>query len=875
MRSLVLFAAALPLYSQITIDTFAGGAVRSGVPAQSVFLENINGLAWGPAGNVVFCDQQNNVIRRVRTDGILETIAGTGGMGYAGDGGPATAALLSNPTAPRFDGAGNLYFADVGNRRIRRVDPKGTITTVAGDGIPFASGMDTNGPATQRSIDIVWDLAVDAAGNIYLNESNLFRLRKVTPDGLIHDLLTVSAAAGTDLAALGIDGAGNLYVLERQGFQHQLILRITPDGTSSTFREWTATGASSVPFISTMTADAAGNVWVVTGSGAIGNNIERLGADGSTTLVAGGGGFGYVSSPDGPALNTVIYPFALAVDARGNIGFADTFTPVNHYLTLNEVRVVTSDGQLKTLAGANPQIAPDGTPLKSAWFLSPTSVAFSRSGDLYIAENRSCKIRKIGADGVLTTFAGTGNCAYPTPAGPNAKTSDIPQPGSIALDSQGRVWMADAMLNLYSIAQDGTVGIIIKTPVEGGTGKIAIDSKDRVYVLGLDSLYRVMADGTYQALIPPPSNGGSGKIGDLTGIGSDPSGQVYFTAAGTTYAVNADGTFTAAYPNSGYANSLAFDASHRVWQGTGSGEIDVTSPAGTARLGALLPGITGDGGPVNAARMWTPGAVAFSPSGDLYFLDATRVRRLTGIGNAVTAPTITPGGVVNAASYTGAGIAPGELVAVFGSNFGATGIQTAPLENNAYPPGLGRTHVFFNGFPGAVTAVAPGQINAIVPTSGVDTSGTVSVVVQVDAVISLPLTVQAAPAAPGISAANQSGSGQGAIVNQDGTPNSAGNPAARGSVVSIYGTGLGPMTPRLFNGQLAISTPYPQPVGMVTAAIGGQPAEVVYAGDAPFEADGVFQVNARIPAGAAVGNDVVTVAVGGVSSAQNVTVAVR
>jgi uncharacterized protein (TIGR03437 family) len=871
MRFLVLFAAILPLYSQITIDTFAGGAVRSGVPAQNVFIENINGLTWDPAGNVVFCDQQNNVIRRVRTGDILETIAGTGGMGYGGDGGPATSALLSNPSAPRYDGAGNLYLADAGNYRIRRVDPKGAITTVAGDGIPFVEGMDTNGPATQRSLATVWDLAVDTAGNLYLNEPSLFRVRKVTTDGQIHDLLTV--ATGTNIAALGIDGAGNLYVEESITFQHLVIVKVAPNGEVSTFREYKATGNNSVPGFSAMTADAAGNVWVITGSGAIGSNVERLGADGSTTLVAGGGGFGYVSSPDGPALNTVMYPFALSVDAHGNIAIGDAFTPVNHYLVLNEVRVVTSGGQLQTLAGANPQIAPEGTPLKNAWFLQPTSIAFSRSGDLYIAENRAYKVRKIGADGVLTTFAGTGNCAYPAPAGPNAKTSDIPQPGSISVDSQGRVWMADAMLNLYSIAQDGTVGKVIKTPAIGGTGRLAIDAKDRVYVLGLDSLYRVIADGTYQELIPSPSNAG-GPVGGLTGIGADAAGQVYFTAAGTIYVVNDDGTFTPAYPNLPvYGNSLAFDAAHRVWQGGGS-EIGVTSAAGTAHLGALRTGITGDGGPVNMARMWATGSVAFSPAGDLYFLDATRVRRLTGIGNTVATPTITPGGVVNAASYTGGGIAPGELVAVFGSNFGTSAVQTAPLDNNAYPLALGRTRVLFNGSPGAVTAVGPGQINVVAPTF-LPTTGTVSVMVQVDAALSLPVTVQSAPAVPGISTADQSGAGQGAIVNQDGTVNSAANPAARGSVVSIYGTGMGPMTPRLFSGQLAISTPYPRPAGMVTVTIGGQPAEVLYAGDAPFEADGVFQINARIPAGAAAGNDAVVVSVGGVASTQNVTVAVR
>lgn len=852
MRSLVLFAAVLPLYSQITIDTFAGGAVRTGAPAQNVYLENINGIAWDPAGNAVFCDQQNNVIRRVRTDGVLETIAGIGGMGYGGDGGPAETALLSNPTAPRFDGAGNLYFADVGNYRVRRIDTKGVITTVAGDGIPFVSGMDTNGPAAQRSLDVVWDLAVDAAGNLYLNEPNQFRVRKVTTDGQIHDLLTVSATTGTNLAALGIDGEGNLYVLEHRSFQSQLILRVAPDGTSSTFREWTAQGAGAAPLINAMTADTAGNVYAV-----MSNGIQRLTADGSTTQVAGGGGFGYVSSPDGPAANTVIYPFALAADAHGNIAFADTFTPVNHYLTLNEIRVATADGQLKTLAGSNPQIAPDGAPLKSAWFLAPTSIAFSRAGDLYIAENRACKIRKIGADGVLTTFAGTGNCAYPTPAGPNAKTSDIPQPGSIAVDSQGRVWMADAMLNLYPIAPDGTIGKIIKTPVEGGTGKIAIDSKDRVYVLGLNSLYRVLADGTYQALIPPPSRGGTFR-GLLTGIGADPAGQVYFSASGGLYRVNDDGTFAQLYQTTNNANSLAIDAAHRIWQGGGS-EIDVTSAgAVNVQLGALKSGITGDGGPVNAARLWTAASVAFSPAGDLYFLDGTRVRRLTGIGNAAATPSISA--VVNAASYVAEPIAPGEILAIFGSNFGTSELEVATPDNNVYPLAAGRTRVLFNGVPGVVLAVAPGQINVLAPGPFAE-----PVAVQVDATVSAPASPLTAPAAPGIAV----------IVNQDGTVNSPANPAARGSIVTLYGTGLGAMTPQLMLGALAISTPYPQPQGTVTVTIGGQPAEVGYAGDAPFQLDGVFQINARIPAEAAVGNDAVVVSVGGTASTQNVAVAVR
>jgi sugar lactone lactonase YvrE len=636
MRSLFLLAAVLPLYSQITIDTFAGGAVRSGVPAQNVFLESVAGLMWDTAGNAAFCDQQNHAVRRVRTDGILETIAGGTGMGFSGDGGPATAALLNMPANPRYDGAGNLYFADTGNFRIRKVDPAGRITTVAGNGIPWTTGMATSGPAAQLSLGYVVDLVVDAAGRVYWIDTYPTRVRVMGTDGQVRDFFT--PVENDSLRALGTDSAGNVYIEDSVTYQYLIIWRASPDGTLFKFREWLATGNNGAPSFGAFTADAAGNVYVVGSSGLNGGNIERLGADGSTTLVAGGGGFGYVSSGDGPALNTVIYPFALAVDAHGNIAFADNFTPVNHYLAQPEIRVVTADGQLKTLAGGNPEIAPDGTPLKSAWFLNATSIAFSRTGDLYIAENRACKIRKIGADGVLRTFAGTGICAYPTPAGPNAKTSNIPQPGAIAVDSQGRVWMADAMLNLYSIAQDGTVSKVIKTPVNGGTGKIAIDSRDLVYVQGVYSLYRVLADGSYEALYPAAS--ANINLGTLSAIGADAAGNVYFQASGTAYRVNDDGTYAPAYRNLvSNANSLAFDALGRVWQGDYS-EIDVTGPKGTVRLGELQPGISGDGGPVNLARMWTARSVVFSPAGDLYFLDGTRVRLLTGIATEVPRPPL-------------------------------------------------------------------------------------------------------------------------------------------------------------------------------------------------------------------------------------------
>jgi uncharacterized protein (TIGR03437 family) len=300
---------------------------------------------------------------------------------------------------------------------------------------------------------------------------------------------------------------------------------------------------------------------------------------------------------------------------------------------------------------------------------------------------------------------------------------------------------------------------------------------------------------------------------------------------------------------------------------------------------AIAPG---DGGPVNSAgiRQFTisqPPSLAFSPAGDLYFLDGNRIRRLTGIGKATLAPSINPGGVVNAVSYVGGAITPGEVVAIFGSGFGAAPVTAAAPENGFYPFGVGRTQVLFNGYPAPITAVAPNQINAIVPNE-LDSVTTASVQVEVDDALSLPASMPVATAVSGLSTLDMSGSGEAAVVNQDGSINSPGNPAARGTIVSFYGTGFGALSTQLDDvtfasllpfGTVMISPPYPLAQAPVALTIGDQSAQVLYAGAAPFLANGVFQVNAQVPTGIAPGNIGVKLSVGGIVSSQNVTVAVR
>jgi uncharacterized protein (TIGR03437 family) len=187
---------------------------------------------------------------------------------------------------------------------------------------------------------------------------------------------------------------------------------------------------------------------------------------------------------------------------------------------------------------------------------------------------------------------------------------------------------------------------------------------------------------------------------------------------------------------------------------------------------------------------------------------------------------------------------------------------------------LGGTRVLFGGVAAPMIYAARGQVSAVVPYS-VAAAQSTNVVVEYQGRSSAAMQVQVAGTAPGIFTLDASGRGQGAILNQDYTVNGAQNAAARGSAVMIYVTGEGQTEPAGGDGKLAGDSP-PRPLETVTATIGGQSAEVLYAGGAPGLVAGVMQVNARVPAGAATGAAVpVLVKVGANQSPTGVTMAVR
>ena len=174
--------ASVPSFTITTIaGTGAQGYFGDGGPATSATLDDPRGIVTDPAGNVYFCDRDNDVVRKIDTNGIITTIAGTGSAGYNGDNIPGTQAQLNTPWRVTMDPAGNLYIADAVNDRIRKLAPNGIITTVAGNGNPGYSG--DGGPAINATLRIPEQAEIDVFGNMYIADSGNNVIRKVSVNG--------------------------------------------------------------------------------------------------------------------------------------------------------------------------------------------------------------------------------------------------------------------------------------------------------------------------------------------------------------------------------------------------------------------------------------------------------------------------------------------------------------------------------------------------------------------------------------------------------------------------------------------------------------------------------------------------------------------
>ena len=276
---LVLVASWIASGQTYTISTFTGGGLPVNVQGTSASLYGPKGIALDKAGNLFFTDG-HAVLRLDGTTGTLTVVAGNWTYGYSGDGGPATSAQLNGPVALAVDSVGNLYIADSGNNRVRRVS-NGVISTVAGNGTAGFSG--DNGPAASAKLNSPEGVAVDSAGNLCIADSGNQRIREVSSG-----VITTIAGNGT----AGFSGDGG-------------------PATSAELRS---------PY--GVAVDSAGNIYI----GDRYNYLIRKVSNGVITTVAGNGKYSLGGGGDGgPATSAQLYEAtAVAVDSAGNLFIADT-----------------------------------------------------------------------------------------------------------------------------------------------------------------------------------------------------------------------------------------------------------------------------------------------------------------------------------------------------------------------------------------------------------------------------------------------------------------------------------------------------------------------------------------------------------------------
>ncbi len=297
----------------------------------------------------------------------------------------------------------------------------------------------------------------------------------------------------------------------------------------------------------------------------------------------------------------------------------------------------------------------------------------------------------------------------------------------------------------------------------------------------------------------------------------------------------------------------------------------VVSPAAPINIAA--------GATTNVTLRFAAGANAGDQAGQLTIAsnDPSAAQAVVAVAATVVAgavPVSSAAGVVSAASFLGGPVAAGEIVTIFGTTIGPPSIAGLALNaQGLVATTVGETRVLFDGVPAPIIYALAGQTSVIVPYAVAGRAST-QMVVEYQGRRSDPVTLPVAPSAPSLFSADSSGRGPGAILNQDGSVNTPGNPADKDSVIVLFGTGEGRTEPEGVDGRLATSV-FPKPRLAVTATVGGLPAEVLYAGAAPNLVSGVLQVNVKVPPGVASGNVPVVVTVGVASSQGGLTVAVR
>jgi trimeric autotransporter adhesin len=381
-------------------------------PAPKASLDQPVALAFDRAGNLYIADAEGQRVRKVAPDGTISTVAGNGSYGFAGDRGIAVNASMAYPSGVAVDSAGNLYISDYGNNRIRQVSPDGLINTYAGTGAPGTAG--DGGPALNATFNQPHQIAIDSSGNLYVADDR--RIRKITPPPALVSTIAgngsyspsgdggqaVNAGLPTPYG-VAVDAGGNVYVTD---FIYNVVRVIDTTGTIRTIAGnlQAAYSGDGGPALSAslsgprgVAVDASGAVYI---ADTLVNRIRSV-RGGVISTIAGSGNFKFGGDGGPAALALLNQPTQVAVDPAGNIYIADQ---MNH-----RVRMIAPTGVISTIAGNGIRgFSGDGGPAAGASLNQPSNVSLDAQGNLYIADQSNHRIRRVTPAGVITTVAGGG-----------------------------------------------------------------------------------------------------------------------------------------------------------------------------------------------------------------------------------------------------------------------------------------------------------------------------------------------------------------------------------------------------------------------------------------------------------------------------------
>jgi trimeric autotransporter adhesin len=458
-----------------TINTVAGNGVLrfagDGAPAQDAQMSGPSAVAVSAVSGVSISDTNNQRIRQINSAGIISTVAGNGTPGFAGDGGAAASAQIAFPEALATDASGNLYFADTGNQRVRKI-ANGTISTIAGNGATGYSG--DGGAAISATLNSPSGLAFDSAGNLYIADYGNNVIRKVS-NGVI------STVAGSGLQAYAGDGG----LATSAGLNGPLGLAL----------------------------DASGNLYIADS----GNHVVRIVTPGGVIgTFAGNGNLGD-SGDGGLAVNAQLAsPYGVAVDASGAVYISDSGA--------SRIRMVIPGGLIITIAGTGSAgYSGDGGPGAIAQLSAVEGIALDGQGDLYIADQGNNVIRmlqlvsRVPSAGAVVGSAtnlmgpvapGEWVTIYGSGLGPSTLTTSQPDAfGNTPLQLAGTVVYFNGVPAPIFYTWSQQVGVVVPYEVTPGSAVLAVQFGNQVSLeltvpvaASAPGLFTANGSGTGQAL---------------------------------------------------------------------------------------------------------------------------------------------------------------------------------------------------------------------------------------------------------------------------------------------------------------------------------------------------------------------------------------